>query len=673
MISALTLSWAGVVMANSDASDRAAVPLFGIPKALREIEADMKRLESELAELPELQETLQFDAYGYHGGYKPALEELPAEPRWTVDVEFRDYAQVQKITLVPAVDRRFERLRSYGFPERFRVLSVFPDGSTRVVREWMDEDCPDPGRLPLRLFVPPPRSHVIRIEVFRGAEEVGNELFALDELYGALANDVERAVVVRVNGEYEALPYWSKAFLIDHKTGLGLPVGAAASEAADSRLPDFAVVFDAQSEPECVVELDLGQNLNQGWVALFPASPPEGTLTPGYGFPRSIRLEVVEEREDGSRKRPYHDRRAFHLGDPGNNLVRIAGFRRVGRWLRLVCRDLPVYAGRPTFGLGEIHVYRRGESCPVKSVRLEGFPPGSVDEAALIHDGMAAGRPIMFLADWLKEVEQRSLLDAELDELKLMRQDLDARWERFWSVAVGTVAFLLAAAGIGVALITVVQRRRGLDGLRNRIARDLHDEVGSNLGSISLSADRLIEDVGDDRLKEDLADLGLLAREASASLLDVIWVTDQSVIRLPALMEKLMERASRVLSGMDLSVTVSPDCPDRAVPLTFKRHLVMFFKEAIHNCARHSQATRVEIGASVADEGLKLRVHDNGIGFDPAAARDGWGIDSMKERAQELGGRMDLHSCPGEGSTIELTIPLSALSKRTDHQYRTSN
>jgi len=250
---------------------------------------------------------------------------------------------------------------------------------------------------------------------------------------------------------------------------------------------------------------------------------------------------------------------------------------------------------------------------------------------------------------------------------------LDARWERFWGVAVGTVAFLLAAAGIGVALITVVQRRRGLDGLRNRIARDLHDEVGSNLGSISLSADRLIEDVGDDRLKEDLADLGLLAREASASLLDVIWVTDQSVIRLPALMEKLMERASRVLSGMDLSVTVSPDCPDRAVPLTFKRHLVMFFKEAIHNCARHSQATRVEIGASVADEGLKLRVHDNGIGFDPAAARDGWGIDSMKERAQELGGRMDLHSCPGEGSTIELTIPLSALSKRTDHQYRTSN
>ena len=206
-----------------------------------------------------------------------------------------------------------------------------------------------------------------------------------------------------------------------------------------------------------------------------------------------------------------------------------------------------------------------------------------------------------------------------------------------------------------------------------RITRDLHDEVGSSLGSISLTAEQLEKMASDAEMKEELGDLSLMAREACVSLREVVWVIDQSTIHLPDLIKKLVERAERVLHGMELSVEIPPDCPNTEVALAFKRYLIMFFKEAVHNCVRHAHATQAWVGFSTDDQRLQVSVRDNGCGFDPEGESDGCGVDNMKERAKEMGGDLEIVSQPGKGTSIVLSVPLANLSKEPDNAYTTSN
>jgi signal transduction histidine kinase len=75
----------------------------------------------------------------------------------------------------------------------------------------------------------------------------------------------------------------------------------------------------------------------------------------------------------------------------------------------------------------------------------------------------------------------------------------------------------------------------------------------------------------------------------------------------------------------------------------------------------------------VENDYLSISLKDNGCGFDPLAKQEGWGVSSMKKRAQELGGKMDLQTAVGKGTMIHLFLPLSALRIESDHSYHTSN
>ncbi len=264
-------------------------------------------------------------------------------------------------------------------------------------------------------------------------------------------------------------------------------------------------------------------------------------------------------------------------------------------------------------------------------------------------------------------------MQRELDEIEADRATLETRWNRLielsLSVALwGGSSVLLAVVGIGF----FVQRRR-FAALRLRIAKDLHDEVGSNLGSVRLVAERLQQDPTGEDAQRDLSDLVLMAREASASLMDVVWMTDQKSLAVSELLLNFKKRAERVLSGVDLEVESQADLPDQEVPLAVRRHLMLFFKEAVHNCARHSGAEKVRLRIALQQGEFVLELSDDGVGFDPEALRDGWGIDSMRERAEELGGTFILNTRVGEGTTVGLRLPLKGLLKNSRTGYQSSN
>jgi len=89
--------------------------------------------------------------------------------------------------------------------------------------------------------------------------------------------------------------------------------------------------------------------------------------------------------------------------------------------------------------------------------------------------------------------------------------------------------------------------------------------VGSNLGGISLLAEQVGLAASGETAQNDISEISLMAREAAASLRDVVWVVDKNTIRLPELAQKLGERLERVLGGTELSIEIQPDCPDLPV------------------------------------------------------------------------------------------------------------
>jgi signal transduction histidine kinase len=93
--------------------------------------------------------------------------------------------------------------------------------------------------------------------------------------------------------------------------------------------------------------------------------------------------------------------------------------------------------------------------------------------------------------------------------------------------------------------------------------------------------------------------------------------------------------------------------PDR------RRHVLLVFKEAVANAARHSRAGSVRIGVRLDGRVLCVEVEDDGAGFDPSRDGAGTGLRSMRRRAEELGGRLEVDSEPGRGTRVRLSVSIA--------------
>jgi signal transduction histidine kinase len=110
---------------------------------------------------------------------------------------------------------------------------------------------------------------------------------------------------------------------------------------------------------------------------------------------------------------------------------------------------------------------------------------------------------------------------------------------------------------------------------------------------------------------------------------------------------------------MACRLQVADSFPATALDSRLRHGVFLAFKEALNNAVRHSAASEVRIAMAVADHQLQIAVADNGKGFAFAEDQPGRdGLEGMKERMQKLGGRCEIKSRPGEGTTVELRLPL---------------
>jgi signal transduction histidine kinase len=174
---------------------------------------------------------------------------------------------------------------------------------------------------------------------------------------------------------------------------------------------------------------------------------------------------------------------------------------------------------------------------------------------------------------------------------------------------------------------------------RRRLARELHDGVVQELGWIRSAALRgvsgqEIASAADRALDEARRLLSSLAASADEPVADAVG------------------RAVRAIAGRhDLAVSLELD-PSTDVPAGDRADLVRVAGEAVLNAARHSRCETVEVSLVPG----RLRVHDDGVGFDVATAGSrGHGLVSMRERAEEMGAELSIRSVPGAGTRVEVT------------------
>jgi signal transduction histidine kinase len=224
-------------------------------------------------------------------------------------------------------------------------------------------------------------------------------------------------------------------------------------------------------------------------------------------------------------------------------------------------------------------------------------------------------------------------------------------WRRAWFIALVVVA-------VGLVARAVYQRRVArlleLANMRTRIASDLHDDIGANLTRIALLSDAAQHDNGHD------ASIGRIARESVATMGDIVWAIKPERESLLDLTRRMRQQADDLFVPRDIELRFNapPAEANIHLPVDLRRDVLLFFKEALTNVARHSQCTRVEIDLSLDGPCLTLVVTDNGNGFDLKAEHQGQGLRSLARRAANLKASLSIASEPGHGTTISLSVPL---------------
>jgi len=260
--------------------------------------------------------------------------------------------------------------------------------------------------------------------------------------------------------------------------------------------------------------------------------------------------------------------------------------------------------------------------------------------------------------EWLRGLARRRELRESAGQIDAARTQLASSAMR--RVAKGfSAGIALAALGIGALVWRAKQsRRREVERLRARIAGDLHDEIGSNLGSIALLS-QLAENVAahDGEAREEFREIRRIAEQTAESMRDIVWLLRPG--RDTDLFARMREAAARMCAGIACDFPV-PEIPlPASLSLEFKREVFLIFKEALHNILRHARASHVTIRAGHDAKTFHLHVADDGCGFDTTRPATGTGLKNLTARTAALRGVFCVASEIGKGTTIDLSAPLS--------------
>jgi len=241
----------------------------------------------------------------------------------------------------------------------------------------------------------------------------------------------------------------------------------------------------------------------------------------------------------------------------------------------------------------------------------------------------------------------------------------------FWQTPLFYVLAAMATIGLAAAVqayrlrwqrrLLKLEQQQALADERARIARDLHDDLGTALTGLALKLDVLRRTAHDgpaitDRLAESAASIRALAEH----MREVVWAVNPRCDTVSSLASFLEQQAGHLLKadGLRCRLEFPEDIPPLPLDGEMRHQLALGVREALTNAIRHAAASEIVLGLRVEADRLIVRVTDNGRGFrvtDGGASGDG--LANMQARLEKVGGQCECRSTPGAGTTIEFCVP----------------
>jgi len=279
---------------------------------------------------------------------------------------------------------------------------------------------------------------------------------------------------------------------------------------------------------------------------------------------------------------------------------------------------------------------------------LEGIDPDWVD---------ANGRTESFYTD-IKPGEYKFLVKAANSDniwsnpKAIVIKIYPAWWTTWWFRTILFIVVLLIAF---VIYRSHIKQLLEIERIRLSIASDLHDEIGSNLSSISVDSQLLMgSKTLNDNEKELSQFISQTAKETIEAMRDIIWFINPRKDFSISTIFKMKDTASKLLAGINWKFDVVGEIKIDSFNLEAKRNIFLIYKEALNNIVRHSSAKNCFIIIKEDHSSFSLTIIDDGIGFEKNSIIENNGLKNMRRRAEKIGASLEINSNKDSGTEILL-------------------
>ena len=324
-----------------------------------------------------------------------------------------------------------------------------------------------------------------------------------------------------------------------------------------------------------------------------------------------------------------------------------AGFRIVGEMTWALDGDLTALAEFEA-NLNLNRVWERHTCMGLCQFDVRRFTPETLRQIIIVHPLVVIGdrvcrnpyyvAPERYLSpDW--PLHEFDWMVTNLERLQQAQDSLQESQERY--------------RALSRRLIEQQERERA------SLARELHDQLGQSLVAVSLNLAAIkgeLSPASTARVPESLQAIKRMIEQVQTLAFELrpSWLDDFGMVgALRLLVERHGER-----TGARASFAAEPS--DARAPADIETACFRIAQEALSNIARHARARHVDVTLTAHDVALELTVRDDGVGFNVKQERTGLGLIGMSERAELVGGRLDVESAPGAGTTLRARFPLTS-------------
>jgi signal transduction histidine kinase len=207
-----------------------------------------------------------------------------------------------------------------------------------------------------------------------------------------------------------------------------------------------------------------------------------------------------------------------------------------------------------------------------------------------------------------------------------------------------------------------LEKEQAIEKERNRISRDMHDDLGSGLTKIAIMSEVVKKQIHEpEKARQQLENISESSRELVDSLQDIIWILNPRNDTLESLAAYIREYALKFFEplGVDIQFNYSEDFPVIKLSEEVRRNIFLVIKESFNNIGKHAWCNKIEMAIEQQVSLITLTIKDDGRGFDINKVRlFGNGLVNMQNRIEQVGGKYTIISEPGKGTKTKIEIPV---------------